>query len=87
MSITDKVPKINKVIKQFFDQNPSVDKIPAKDLMAEFIKAGVFIKDHRNGLPIRKVLRALDEENELDRIPFVIPERKTKNTFWYFARK
>jgi len=86
MSITDKVSKINNVIKQFFDQNPSIDKIPAKDLMPEFIKAGVFAKDHRNGLPIRKVLRELDEENELDRIPYVLPERKMKNTFWYFVR-
>ena len=87
MSITDKVSKINNVIKQFFDQNPSIDKIPVKDLMPEFIKAGVFIKDHRNGLPIRKVLRELDEENELDRIPYVLPERKMKNTFWYFVRR
>ena len=86
MSITDIVPKINKVVKQFFDQNPSIDKIPAKDLMPEFIKAGVFAKDHRNGLPIRKVLRELDKENELDRIPYVLPERKMKNTFWYFVR-
>jgi len=87
MSITDKVPKINNFIKQFFDQNPSVDKIPAKVLMPEFIKAGVFAKDHRNGLPIRTVLRALDEENELDRIPYVMPERKVKNTSWYFVRR
>jgi len=87
MTYMDIIPQINAVIKQYFDSNPSVSMIPAKDLMPEFIKAGVFAKDHRNGLPIRKVLRELDAINALYRIPYVMPVRKTKNTFWFFVRK
>ncbi len=83
----DKIARINAVIKQYFDSNPSVSIIRAKDLMPEFIKAGIFAKDHRNGLPIREILRDLDAINALHRIPYVSPERKTKNTFWFFVRK
>ncbi len=87
MTHMDKIAQINAVIKQYFDNNPTVSKIPAKDLMPEFIKAGIFAKDHRNGLPIRQILRDLDAINALHRIPYVIPERKSKNTFWFFVRK
>lgn len=45
---------------------------------------GIFNKDYREGLPIRKVLRALDTENSLDKIPYVHAERKSKITNWYF---
>ncbi len=87
MTHIDKIAQINAVIKQYFASNPSISKIPAKDLMPEFIKAGVFAKDHRNGLPIRKVLRELDGINALHRIAYVLPEQKTKNAFWFFVRK
>ncbi len=80
------ISKINHVIKEYFESNPQISKIRSKDLMPYFIKAGIFNKDHRNGLPIRDVLRNLDENNQLDKIPYVLPERKTKNTNWYFIR-
>ena len=83
----EKIARINEVVTDYFENNPSVDKILAKDLMPEFIKAGIFIKDsEREGLPIRKLLRELDRNNELDKIPSLLPERKTKNTNWYFQR-
>jgi hypothetical protein len=53
-------------------------------LMPQFIKAGIFEKDHRNGLPIRQLLRDLDEINALDKITSILPERKKVNTNWYF---
>lgn len=77
---------INKLIDNYFRTNPKAYKIAAKDLMPEFIAAGIFEKDHRGGLPIRKILRRLNNNEELDLIPYVHPERKTKNTYWYFVK-
>lgn len=82
----DKIPHINKVIKKYFDQNKSVSIIPAKDLMPYFVHAGIFTKDEKNGLPIRNILRHLDKANQLSSMPFVVAERKTKNTNWFFRR-
>ena len=81
-----KTDQINKVVKEYFDKNTSVSEIPAKDLMPYFIKAGIFNQDHRNGLPIRKELRALDAKNQLHLIPFVFADRKAVNVNWYFRR-
>lgn len=78
--------KINEVIKEYFDKNKSVNSLPAKDLMPYFIEAGIFVKDEKNGLPIRKVLRDLDKKNQLHLIPFVYADRKKINTNWYFRR-
>lgn len=37
-----KIPKINKVIASYFEKNPSVTKVPAKELMPYFIAAEIF---------------------------------------------
>jgi hypothetical protein len=81
----EKIDLINQTIKKYFAENPSVKITPAKDLMPQFINAGVFKKDDKNGLPIRKVLRDLDKLGQLGSIPFVIAARKLKNTNWYFS--
>lgn len=87
MNEKTKIARINEVVKAYFENNPSVDKISAMDLMPEFVKDGIFNKDYeREGLPIRKLLRKLDRNNELGKIPSVLPERKSKNTNWYFQR-
>jgi len=78
------IQKINTVIKEYFDLNKSIKILPAKDLMPQFIKAGIFSKDYKNGLPIRNMLRDLDKKNELSLIPYTIAERKMKNTNWFF---
>jgi hypothetical protein len=82
----EKINEINKVIAAYFALNNSAEIVPAKDLMPNFIKAGIFSKDNKKGLPIRNILRKLDSNNELNRIPSVIAERKAKNTFWFFGR-
>ena len=64
------IPTINTVITTYFEGNTDVDIIPVKRLMPALIQAGVFLKDKKNGLPIRLVLRALDEKNERAQIPF-----------------
>lgn len=81
------IEAINKVIETYFETKNDIDKVLAKKLMPNFIKAGVFEKDHRQGLPIRKLLRELDSEKNLQIIPSVLPERKKVNTNWYFIRK
>lgn len=82
-----KIARINEVVKTYFENNPSVNEIPAMDLMPEFVQDGIFNKDYeRERLPIRNLLRELDRNNELDKIPSILPERKTKNTNWYFQR-
>lgn len=80
-----KIPQINQVIASYFKNNPSVTEVQAKELMSHFIAAGIFNKNHRDGLPIRKILRELDESNKLHLIPYVFPERNAKNTYWYFV--
>ncbi len=87
MADLSKIPAINKVIQQFFDANPSVKQIPAKDLMTYLVRAGIFAADRKGGLPIREILRALDRTNQLHKIPFVLADRKTANTNWYFVSK
>lgn len=82
----DKIMLINQVIKKFFDLNTSIKIIPAKDLMPKFIAAGIFEKDEKNGLPIRKILRKLDAQNQLHEVPYVFADRKLRNTNWYFQR-
>lgn len=87
MKNEEKIARINEVVTDYFKNNLSVNEIPAMDLMPEFIKAGIFNKDYeRKGLPIRNLLRELDRNNELDKIPSLLPERKSINTYWYFQR-
>ena len=86
MDFWEKVLAVNLVVQQYFKKHPRETKIPAKDLMPEFVKHGIFPKDHRNGLPIRKLLRDLDKNNQLKAIPFAFAERGAANTNWFFVR-
>lgn len=80
-----KIKLINQVLRLYFDKNNRKVLIPSKDFMPLFIKCGIFKKDHRDGLPIRNVLRNLDKLGQLNRIPYVHAERKGINTYWYFT--
>ena len=80
----DKITKINLVLKDYFDLNKTVKKIPARDMMPYFVLAGVFTKDQKNGLPISILLRKMDAKNQLNLIPFVFADRKSVYTKWYF---
>ena len=57
----DKIASINKVIADYFKNNPEVEWIPVKKIMPELIAAGVFFKDEKRGLPFRLILRTLDK--------------------------
>lgn len=82
----DKITQINKVIDTYFNENPEKDWIPAKDIMLSLIKADVFTKDIKKGLPLRKVFRALDKDNALNTIPCLHAERTETAIYWYLVR-
>lgn len=86
MDIQQKIQAVNLAVQDYFKKHPRENKIPTKDLMPEFIKNEIFPNDHRNGLPIRKLLRDLDKANNLNAIPFAFAERGAANTNWYFVR-
>jgi hypothetical protein len=83
----DGIVGINKVLADYFKDNSTVEWIPAKKIMPALISAGVFFKDEKKGLPLRKVLRKLDKEKGLDKIPLLHAERKGVDTYWYFVRE
>ena len=79
-----KIGRIDQVVRDYFESNKSIVEIPAKNLMPLFIEKGIFNKDHRNGLPIRNILRELEAENKLDLITNAKVIRNTINRNWYF---
>jgi hypothetical protein len=81
-----KTSQINTVVQEYFELNKSVNTIPVQDMMSYFILAGIFVKDNKNGLPIRAVLRKWDDKNQLHLIPYVYADRKEVNTNWFFQR-
>ena len=60
---------INSVVEVYLKENSEIEWIPAKAIMPDLIAAGVFPKDVKKGLPLRKFLRLLDKNNALDSIP------------------
>lgn len=65
------ISRINSVLRDYFAKHPQSGMILAKEFMPLFIENGIFNEDNKKGLPIRKVLRALDAENSLNKIPYV----------------
>jgi hypothetical protein len=82
-----KIGRIDQVIRDFFEANPSIIEIPAKELMPVFIQKGIFYKNHRDGLPIRNLLRDLDKENKLSLLKHTKVIRHSVNRKWYFAKQ
>ena len=81
------IGSINEAIAVYFKRNTTVEWIPVKLLMPALIDAGVFHKDVKKGLPLRNVLKTLQKEKELDKIPSLHAERKGIDTYWYFVRE
>ncbi|MFL0354748.1 hypothetical protein [Xanthomarina sp. GH4-25] len=77
------IVKMGYVIQNYLEKTKLVDAKP-KDLMPTLIEKGYFKKDHSEGLPLRNVLRDLDEVNLLYLLPQVRVERKETNRFWFF---
>ena len=81
-----RVGRIDQVVRDYFEENPSLKEIAAKDLMPLFIRKGIFIKDHQEGLPIRNLLRELDAANKLYLLRYVKVDRKLINRNWFFSK-
>lgn len=80
---TSEIIKMGYVIQAFLEKEKLVDAKP-KDLMPVLIEKGFFKKDHREGLPLREILRELDYRDELYLLPQVRADRKEKNVSWLF---
>lgn len=75
---------INQTLAEYFKTHS--DKVRAQDFMDEFVKRGIFNQDSKkHGLPLRKLMRELDDEKKLSDIPHLLAERTSGKTFWFFA--
>ncbi|MGL1885491.1 MAG: hypothetical protein OCD76_03160 [Reichenbachiella sp.] len=79
----DRIVTMGYVIESFLVKSSIKDAKP-KDLMQTLVESNYFTKDHREGLPLRKILRDLDERNMLYLLPQVTVERGAKNRSWFF---
>ena len=77
--------RIKRALLEFFESSIET-KVQAKELMALFIKKGIFKNNNQDGLPIRDFLRRLDENNQLKLIPQVYFEQKEQNKNWFFIK-
>ena len=82
-----RIGRIDQVIRDYFEANPDLTEIPAKELMPIFIQKGIFYKNQRNGLPIKNLLRDLDKENKLSLLKHTKVIRHSVNRKWYFAKQ
>jgi|GEM_PF-2682596 len=80
----NRIDEINAALEKYFQNHPRTGIIRAKNVLPEFIKAGIYKKNHRDGLPLRNDLRKLDEMRALKKIPYLNAVRKETNTYWYF---
>lgn len=88
MNKQDRINAINKVLEEFFADSTNPRCIKPKVLMGILVQKGIYNKkDQRGGLPLRKLLRELNEENNLKAIPYLFGEKKEKNIYWYFIDK
>ncbi len=75
----------DKYIKRWFTMT-GADSAKPKDLMAFLVEHKVFPKDHREGFPLRNLLRQLDSVDRLLVITTARFEQKRKNKSWFFVR-
>ena len=87
MANEEKVKRICEVLKAYYAEHPNESKRPALEFMDLFVQHGIFNCDSKSrpGLPLRKLMRDLDDRNECNQIPYLIVDRKIVNRNWYFA--
>ena len=79
----EEIIRIGYVIQDYLTSQKLQDVKP-KSLMPLLIEKGFFDKDHRDGLPLRNLLRDLDDKKSLYLLPQVSFEQKEKNRYWFF---
>lgn len=85
MKKNERISSINSVLRDYFAKHPQSGMILAKEFMPLFIKNGIFNKDNREGLPIRKVLRDLDTEIHWTKFPMFILKGNLKQSIGIFV--
>lgn len=80
-----KIGRIDQIVRDYLEVHPTLQQVPAKELMPLFIEKGIFLKNHRNGLPIRSLLRDLDKDDKLTLLKHVKVVRNEVNRNWYFV--
>lgn len=84
MKKKERIQAINKVLKEFFADSSNPRIVQAKEFMNLFISNGIFNQNDQDGLPIRKLLRELNQENKISAIPYALGKKKEKNINWFF---
>jgi len=79
-----KIGRIDQVVRDWFAAHPGETEVQAKALMPIFIEKSIFFKNHRDGLPIRTLLRELDQEGKLGLLKHAHVVRNALNRNWYF---
>lgn len=75
---------VDEFIKRWFTVT-GADIAKPKELMPYLVKQGVFTKDHREGFPLRNLLRQLETANQLSVSATARFEPKRKNKSWFFV--
>ena len=84
MKDSEKIIRINQIVKDYFNNPNHPRKVVAKELMGLFLADGIFSSNSNDGLPLRKIFRDLDKKNMLSMMPYLVAERKPKNINWFF---
>ena len=90
LSVSDatlaKIPRINSCLRSYFEDNPTIDKACAEDLVGHFKRFGVFGRDISEASPIVDLLSELDSSFALHLIPYVVAEKSSRKIDWFFER-
>lgn len=81
-----KTTQINIVLKEYFELNKNVQKVPVAFMMPYFVLAGIYKKDDSKGTSIKNLLRNLEAKQALKTIPFAKSYKGQVYTKWYFVR-
>uniref|UniRef100_UPI00404925EF hypothetical protein n=1 Tax=Flavobacterium sp. TaxID=239 RepID=UPI00404925EF len=81
-----KTTQINIVLKEYFELNKNVQKVPVAFMMPYFVLAGIYKKDDSKGTSIKNLLRNLEAKQALKTIPFAKSYKGKVYTKWYFVR-
>jgi hypothetical protein len=85
VNIEQKAVLIDQYTQEWLELNGKTEAKP-KDVMEHLIKKGLYDYDNKNGLPLRKDLRTLDDMNKLYLIKGLVVERKKINRYWSFQK-
>jgi hypothetical protein len=74
------------LFKRFIEEEKLMN-VKLKNLMPLLFKKGYFKKEYGEGLPLRNVLRKLDDKDMFYLLPQVSVEHKENNRYWFFMLK